>query len=202
VKLIIRAKIDLDEPTVGGGFITWLTFQIGQDADEEGESLSGADPVGRGQVAIVHVARVLEAEEDLWGVLDADSGEMEALHSVYFEESWFKDEFAGGFGDDLLYVSELEIEPAWQGRNIELAVVRRLCDTLGQGCELAVVRYTSMEEAGSWERIGFEVSTPGKPRGLMHMSLGYVNPRVVDLDGSGRFRVVANLSHEAREKHH
>ncbi|MEO5726490.1 MAG: hypothetical protein ABI134_33820, partial [Byssovorax sp.] len=61
-------------------------------------------------------------------MLDAESGDLEALYSLYFdeEEDWFKDEFGSAPGVDLGYIQELTIDPAWQGRNIELAVVQRL----------------------------------------------------------------------------
>jgi len=202
VELSITTKIDLDEPTVGGGFITWFRFQIQQEADHEDESPPKLEIVGQGQIAIVHLSMIADAEVKVWATLDADSSEMEALYSVYFEKDDLRREFIAGFGHDLLYIREVLIEPAWQGRNVELAAVRRLCDTVGYGCELAIIPYSSMQEVRAWERIGFEVSTPGKRIGLMHMNLGFLYPRIVDPDGTGRFKVMPNLSQEEREKHH
>jgi hypothetical protein len=202
VKLIVRTEIELDEPTVDSGFITWFTFQIYQDADPEHETLPEPAFVGQGQIAIVHLANIADAQDDVCAVLDADSAEMAALYSVYFKEGCIKEQFTGGFGHDLLYVRELVIEPAWKDRNIELAVVRRLCDALGQGCELAVIPYRSMQEARFWERMGFEVTPPGDRSGLMYMNLGFLYPRIVDPDGSGRFKVMPNLSQEERGTHH
>ena len=202
VKVIVTTELELDEPTVDAGFITWMDIEIRADEyeNEEGEEPKPVDAyIGRGSVALIHVGG---AGEDLWDALDADSGEMEALHNVYFEDGWFKDEYAEGAGSGLLYVSEISIEPAWQGRNIELAVVRRLCETVGQGCELAVIPYESAKEIEHWGQMGFEVSTPKKSTGYMHMKLAYRLPRIVRSDDQDRYNVVPDLSPDQRRRYH
>jgi hypothetical protein len=47
-------------------------------------------------------------------------------------------------------MSHIDPKPGWEGRNIELALVRRLCDTIGEGCELAVMPYESESEIERW----------------------------------------------------
>jgi hypothetical protein len=194
VKLVITTEIDLEEPTVDRGFITWFSVRINPDTDSDPDATIPTDPsprfIGRGSIAIVHIGRIADTGDDLLDALDADSGDLETLYHVYFDDGGLKEQFFVGFGHDLLYVRELVIDPDWRRRNIELAVVRRLCDTLGQGCELAVMPYDSPEEARAWEQMGFQVSTPGEPSGLMHLGLAYRHPRIVDDDTGGRFNVL------------
>lgn len=149
--------------------------------------------VGTASAAIIHAG---VADGQLWDAMDADSGELEALYGAYFDDDYFKEEYAQGFGHDLLYVSEVSLTPDYQGRNLELAVVRRLCDTLGSGCELVVVAYEGEAEARLWRSMGF-TRTPGRD-GLMHLSQAFVQPRVVSVRGDeDRFRVQRNESAEA-----
>lgn len=74
--------------------------------------------------------------------------------------------------------------------------MRRLCDTLGSGCELVVVAYEGEAEAKLWRSMGF-AKTPGR-QGLMHLSQAFVQPRVVPVRGDEeRFRVQRGESEEA-----
>jgi len=104
----------------------------------------------------VHLA---EAGNQLLDALDADSGELEALSGLYFDGDWIRDEFAEGKGSELLYISELDIHEKWQNRNIELAVVRRICDTPGQGVNLRSSPYETDEELARRQKMGFEPTT-------------------------------------------
>jgi hypothetical protein len=58
---------------------------------------------------------VADVGERLRDVLDADSGELEALYGAFFEEDWFRQQFTEGAGSDLLYLSEIAVEPGWKG---------------------------------------------------------------------------------------
>jgi hypothetical protein len=70
--------------------------------------------------------------------------------------------------------------------------VRRLCDTIGEGCELAVMPYES--EIAHWQRLGFILTTPERQEGYLHLSLGAKSPRVVATDHDfGSYRVEAPL---------
>ena len=55
-----------------------------------------------------------------------DQGE----HGIYFDGDHLRDEYTEGVGSDLLYIAEAILEPGWEDQGIELALVRRLCDTL------------------------------------------------------------------------
>jgi len=50
-----------------------------------------------------------------------------------------RDQFTAGAGSDLLFVSHIDLKAGWQLRNIDLALVRRLCHTIGEAFELAVM---------------------------------------------------------------
>ncbi|MDI1435175.1 hypothetical protein [Polyangium sorediatum] len=148
------------------------------------------------------ISSALDLNVPLLDVLDADSGELEALHDIFFENDWLKDEYLEGGGNDALYISELVIDPAYEGRNIDLALVRRLCDTLAQGCTVAILPYASQRDIDHWTPLGFEVTPPGGAGGYLHLLLGTRRARVDDPDQPGVFKVLPNPSPEAAERHH
>jgi hypothetical protein len=113
------------------------------------------------------------------------------MHDVYFAQGWYKDDYADGAGIDLLYVDQLVVDDASRAKNLDLAIVRRLCDTIGSGCQLAAMAYRDAHEAAHWGRLGFALSTPGRTTGFMHMKLGYRHARVVDLTGTGDYQVLS-----------
>lgn len=197
-RIELSAYIRLCEPDVDRGLVTWFSLDIREGDDDEVEDRL----IGKGRAALIHVGEATNLGEDIYEALDADSGELEALHHVYFDDGWLKEEFTEGFGQDLLYVSHIEIDPAYQGRNIEFAVVRRLCDTVGASCALAVIDYQSVKDIEFWSRMGFEVSTQGQPSGWMHLSQARRRPRVVLDEVTGHFKAVANPPPEAGKKHH
>ncbi len=183
MRIVIKTEVPLGEPTVDMGSVTWLDATI-----EQGEDQSDAPHIGTARVAIVHVG---DSEESMLAVLDADSPELGALHEIYFDGDWLEERFAE-VGCNLMYVDNVEISPAWAHRNIECAVVRRLCDALAGGCSIAVVRCESTEEARFWERMGFEMTrAPSEAHpGYMHLRLCYRRPRVIDPNCDGRFLIV------------
>ena len=179
MKLTIAADIELDTPA---NFVTWLDVRIADD------SHGGTRTCGVARVAIVHVGEIADALGDLQPALCGTK--LEALCDAYFAQGWYKDDFADGAGIDLLYVESIEMDAALQHKNIDLAMVRRLCDTIGSGCQLAVMPYRDALSAGQWGQLGFSISTPGRTNGLMHMKLGYRHAKVVDATGSGDFQVL------------
>lgn len=178
MKLSITTDIDLEGPKKSG-YVTWLDIRVG---DETGSC-------GTARVALVHVGEVADAAGDIWPALR--DARLEGLHDVYFQQGWYRDDYADGAGIDLLYIDRIAIDEAHRGRNLDLALVRRLCDTIGSGCQLAVVSYPDAVRAAHWAQIGFAISTQGRTSGLMHMKLGYRHARVVDEDGTGTYAVVA-----------
>lgn len=188
LRVIVETELSLGEPNVDHGLVTWFDVRIMAGHGDESVGM------GQARVARIHVGEASNLGEPLFQVLDADSGELEALYDVFFEEDWFRDQFAMGAGSDLLFVSHIDLKPGWEGRNIELALVQRLCDTIGGGCELAVMPYESESEIAHWQRLGFILTTPERRVGYLHLSLGAKSPRVVVTDHDfGSYRVEAPL---------
>lgn len=179
MKLSISGDIELDSGTKS--YVTWLDVRIGE----------GTRTFGMARVAVVHVGEIADALGDLYPALRGTK--LEALCDAYFAQGWYKDDFADGAGIDLIYVESIEIDAAHEHKNLDLALVRRLCDTLGSGCQLAVMPYDNALKAGHWGRLGFSLSTPGRTSGLMHMKLGYRHAQVVDATGSGDFEVLPTV---------
>jgi hypothetical protein len=139
-------------------------------------------------VALVHVGEIADAQGDLWPALRGTR--LESLHDAYFAQGWYNDDYADGSGIDLLFVDRVVVEEPWKAKNLDLAIVRRLCDTIGSGCQIVSMRYGDAFEAAHWARLGFVPTTRGRATGLMHMKLGYRHARVVHETGTGRFEVV------------
>jgi len=179
MKLSVSTDIDLEVRDQQSGYVTWLDVKVTQDDRSHG----GA------RVALVHVGEIADAAGEVWPALHGTR--LESLHDVYFAHGWYKDDYADGAGIDLLYIDHITIDEAHRNKNLDLALVRRLCDTLGSGCQLAVVAYHDAAAAAHWARLGFTISTPGRTTGLMHMKLGYRHAHVVDATGSGDYEVVS-----------
>jgi len=194
MKLTISGNIELDQPTGSASYVTWLDVLIKDDAAPHGSVTCGVARIG-----IVHVGEIADALGDLYPALRGTR--LEALADTYFSQGWYKDEFAEGAGIDLLYVESIEIDAAHQHRNLDLAAVRRLCDTIGSGCQLAVMPYRDAVVASHWGRLGFALTTPGRTNGLMHMKLGYRHAQVVDATGSGDFEVLPTVILHDRHTH-
>ena len=194
LRLSVSTSIAVEEPSDDGGFITWFEIlihreRLADDGDAGAGDLDDGDEkvelIGRATLAIVHVGAVVNRGDSLYEALDADSGDLEALFHLYFDEEsgWFKNEFGGGAGVDLGYIEELTIEPAWQGRNIELAVVQRVNTTIASGCKVLVISVSSPEEVALWQPMGFEVSAPEDDEpGHVHLNNEVTHPRVVPIE--------------------
>ncbi|HVH44912.1 MAG TPA: hypothetical protein VM925_21310 [Labilithrix sp.] len=178
MKLSVTTDIDLEGPQKGG-YVTWLDVKLSDETRSYGTA----------RVALVHVGEIADAAGEIWPALHGTR--LEPLHDVYFAQGWYKDDYADGAGIDLLYIDHITIDEGHHGKNLDLALVRRLCDTLGSGCQLAVVAYGDAIRAAHWSRLGFAISTPGRTAGLMHMKLGYRHAQVVDATGSGDYEVVS-----------
>lgn len=158
--LDIQTIVLLDEPTSDDGFVTWLEAAVIDD----NFTAEHTTKVGHAHVALVHVSLIAEAGRSLRDVLRSDSGELAILHEIYFEDDCIRgDLVAGGRGNDLFYVSELELDVSYTDRNVDVALVLRLYDTLGAGCAIAVVQYAADDDLQRWLAAGFKVTERAKP---------------------------------------
>lgn len=178
MELSVVANISLNDPDVARTYTTWFDVTL-RDDDQRA--------LARARVGVLHVGEAADAEGDLWSAMHRTP--LESLHETYFAHGWYKDDFATGAGIDLLFFDSIMVEPEGRARNVDLALIRRLCDTLGSSCQLAVTRFTDAHQAAHWSQLGFAVSTPGRTSGLMHLQLGYRHARVVDPTGCGEFEV-------------
>ena len=168
-------------------------------ARTSGSATRRAATYGVARVAIVHVGEIADALGDLYPALRGTK--LEALCDAYFSQGWYKDDFADGAGIDLLYVESIEIDAAHQHKNLDLAMVRRLCDTLGSGCQLAVDAVPRRARRGSLGPPRLRADHAGRTTGLMHMKLGYRHAQVVDATGSGDFEVLPTVVLHDRHTH-
>ncbi len=190
MRLKVSAETTLGEPNVDCGFITWFDVAV-IDGDEGDGSI-----IGTARAALIHVAL---AEGQVLDALDADSGELEALYDVYFEDGSVREEFFEGLGTDLLYITDIDMEDGYRERNADFALVKRLTDSIGQGSILVVMPYESFAEAERWAVLGFENSTPTRSEGFMAMNRAFVQPNVVETQEDGVFEVVGDLSGKRRK---
>lgn len=187
MKLTLTSDIELDS-SAEGRFVTWFDVTA-----REGDAV-----LAHARIALVHVGEIADDHGDVWRALRAAG--IEYLHDTYFDQGWFKDEFADGAGLDLLYVAELDVDARFAGRNLDLALLRRVSQTLGSGCQLVVMPYKSALEAAHWSPVGFEISTPGRSRGLLHLKLGLQHAPVVDTSGDGSYEVLGASFTESRPR--
>lgn len=167
--LELQTTLLLDEPSHLDGFVTWLEADVIDD-DFTADYMT---KVGHAHVAVIHVGMIADAGRSLRDVLDADSGELAALHEPYFEDGWLRrDLVAGGRASDLLYVSDLALDGTYADRQVDVAIVRRLCDTLGVGCGLAVVPVLARDDLERWIAHGFQVTRPVRQGevGYLHLN--------------------------------
>jgi hypothetical protein len=188
----VSANLPVREPDEDSGVITWLHCTV-YESDDEGEGAVERD-IGSALIALVHVGEAADHNVSLLDALDAEGPELEALYSIYFRDGWIKDELSRGHGNDLLYIDELCVDEPHRERNVDLAVLRQLCVSFAGGCELIVMPYSCEADVKRWASLGFVVSTEGQPAGFLHLQQAAIRPRVVDVAGSGGFRVVPNLS--------
>jgi hypothetical protein len=78
LRVIVGAELSLGEPDVDHGLVTWFDVRVAA-----GEGADGA-VIGEARVARIHVGEASNLNEPLYHVLDADSGELEALYDVFF----------------------------------------------------------------------------------------------------------------------
>jgi hypothetical protein len=90
LRVIVGTELSLGEADVDHGLVTWFDVRVA--AGEGAESVV----IGEARVARIHAGEASKVKEPLYHVLDADTGELEALYDVFFEEDWFRDQLVSG----------------------------------------------------------------------------------------------------------
>ena len=103
---------------------------------------------------------------------------------------------------DLVYFQKIEMDPDYIQRNVDLAMVRRLCDVIMHGAGLVVIPFSSPESIAHWMQLGFVMSTPDAEQGYLHLDLDVRRPRVDDPDKPGYFRLLPNPLPFETDNHH
>jgi len=166
----------LTRPDVEDGFVVWSDVALVRMEDDD-----HVEPMGSTHAAVIHAGAASAVSSRIHDVLEAESAELYSLYGLYLDDEGLKREFATGVGPNLLYIRTVELLPEFAGRNIEYAIVRRLCDVLGGGCAIAVIRCGDASDSERWKALGFQVSRPG----VMHAWLGNDPPELVEVDGQG-----------------
>ena len=180
--LTLQTEMPLAEPNEEFGFVTWLDVTVRQFDAPTRES------IGHARIAVIQVADAMNRGVAMRDVLDADSEELFGLDDVFFDDDeYLKPEYANGVGFNVMYFAEVELVPAWRGKRIEEALVRRVADTWGEGCAIAVVPVD--DEGERWREMGFQASEPTSR--YVYLDLSLVHPELVAADEQGHAFVVA-----------
>jgi hypothetical protein len=168
----------LTEPNVEAGFVSWLEIEIQSTREDT------AVAAGELHVAVIHLGEVMNRSASVYDVLDADSADLEALYGVFFEGSALKPEHDSGTGSDLLYFARVDVASGWHQRGLDEAAVKRVIETWGSGCTVAVMPVTDEGEAVQWGRLGFVPVRDPRPGviGYSALDLSLKHPRVREVE--------------------
>ncbi len=196
MRLHVSTDIPLSEPNVDFGYVTWFSVDVYDD--------DGPEPkrIGHARIARLHAENAYDHHDPLVQALAGASAELRALYDVFYEDAWLKEWVTDGVDHDLVYVQKIEMDAEYSARNVDLALVRRLCDVVMHGAGLVVIPYSSPEKFAHWMQLGFVMSTPDVNQGYLHLDLDVRRPRVDDPDKPGYFRFLPNPLPFETENHH
>lgn len=188
IRLRLETDLRVSEPNEDEGLVVRWRVVIVRDHDDEVRE----DIIGRVRALVVHYGEAVDVGAKLEHVMD---GELATLHRALFTDGWLRDDlsFESTNGTALLYIEDLDLSDEWRERLVDLAVVRRLCETLGQGCSVAALNGNEARRAQEWRRIGFCIDRePGEPFLVLDLSKRVPHLR----EGFDRFEVVPTPRHE------
>ena len=183
MRAVIETQLARDEPSADQGLVTWFDVRVLKGFDDNGSM------VGRAGVARVHVGRALDVGESLLDVPDVGSAAGQRCTRCSSTRAGSR-RVCPGRGERSALRRRAPFGTWLGGRNIDLALARRLRDTLGQGCKGAVIRCSAEADAARWERLGFTVTARGKR--YLHLPLGSRQARVAPNDDFNGYKIVAN----------
>lgn len=150
---VIRLRVDTDltvnEPNEDDGLVVRWRVAIVRDHDDDVRE----DVLGSVSAWVIQYGGAVDVGAKLDLVM---AGSLEPLHrAVFTEDGWLREDFEDASGSALLYIETLDLSDEWRDRLVDLAVVHRLGETIGQGCSLTVLNGTEARRTSQWGRIGF-----------------------------------------------
>jgi hypothetical protein len=144
LQLHVQTTLPLARPLADQGFVTWLDIHV----IDRGAATGALTRIARARAAIVRVAAMFSAGCNVEETLKAEG--LDALTTCIEAHDYM-------FGldlNDLLYLSQLRLEGARRPRNLDVALVQTIYETLAHASALVVVPYVDDHE--QWARAGFE----------------------------------------------
>lgn len=164
MRLVVTTAIALGADAAAGP-VTWFDAQIETD-DTEPPILLGV-----ATVATVTVPEAIRRGRSVQQLLESEGSSLHDLCGVYFDDEGLRPSYRVGDGNALLLITDLMVLVGYGDQRIEHELVRRVCESLGVGCDLAVMPYHSEAQGRYWSGLGFVVDTPDRARGWMHLGL-------------------------------
>lgn len=151
---MIRLRLDTDlkvcEPNEDDGLVVRWRVAIVRDHDADMRE----DVIGSVNAWVIQYGGAVDVGAKLDLVMDG-AGLMPVYRAVFTRDGWLREDFEDASGTALLYIETLDLSDEWRDRLVDLAVVRRLSETLGQGCSLTLLNANEARRAPQWGRIGF-----------------------------------------------
>ncbi len=186
IRLRLETDLTVSEPNENEGLVVRWRAVVVRDHDDTVQE----DVIGSVRATVIHYGEALDVGANLDDVMD---GALVPLHDALFEDGWLKDDFGDNLGTALLFIEEVNLDEEWRERLVDLAVVRRLVETLGTGCSLAVLNGNEARRCHAWERIGFSLRRePGEL--FLVLNLSKRTPHLPA--GFDRFEVVPTPARE------
>ena len=181
IRLRLETDLTVSEPNENEGLVVRWRGTVVRDHDDELRE----DVIGSFRASVIHYGFALDVGVRLDDIMD---GALVPLHNAVFNEGgWLRDDFDDASGTALLYIDEIDLANEWRERLVDLGVVRRLVETLGQGCSLVVLNSSEARRATEWARIGFVITRePDGPFLVLNLSERTPHVRA----GFDRFEVV------------
>ena len=165
LRLRLEADLTLGEANEDAGLVVPWVARVEWYEDPEGPP----EVIGTVRARVIHYGEALNLGVTLDDAMD---GALAALSAAFFTDAgWLREEFEEADGDALLYVEHIGLADEWRAKLLDVAVVRRLADTLGMGCSLVVLHGDELRRLPQWQRLGFStVKTGPEPRLVLNQS--------------------------------
>ena len=183
LRLRLEADLTLGEANEDAGLVVPWVARVEWYEDPEGPP----EVIGTVRARVIHYGEALNLGVTLDDAMD---GALAALSAAFFTDAgWLREEFEEADGDALLYVEHIDLADEWRAKLLDVAVVRRLADTLGMGCSLVVLHGDELRRLGSWRALGF-VTVNGGPESFLALNQSHRAPHVRETVEPDTFEVI------------